>query len=83
MQNTLATARKRTSVVVLMAFTALALMTLPASATATTPESAANTAISDGVGSALSIVTTNIPLILGVAVAFVALKYGKRLLGKL
>jgi hypothetical protein len=63
-----------------LALTALAaLMALPASAN---PE-AVNTAISSGVTDATSIVTTNIPLILGVTVLFVALRFGKRLLGML
>lgn len=44
---------------------------------------AVNSAVSGGVSDATSIVTTNIPLILGVAVLFVALKFGRRLLSKI
>lgn len=75
--------RSRLAAVSLMVVGAV-LMAVPAFAT-TPPayETAANDAINDGVNSATSIVTTNIPLILGVVVAFVALKYGRKLLGKL
>jgi hypothetical protein len=73
--------RTRIAAVSLMAFAAV-LMAVPAFAQTTGVE-AVNTTVSSGVSDATSIVTTNIPLILGVAVLFVALKFGKRLLGKI
>ena len=41
-----------------------------------------NTAIGSAVSDALAVVTTNMPLVFGVAVAFVVWKVGKRILGK-
>jgi hypothetical protein len=73
--------RTRIAAVSLMAFAAI-LMAVPAFAQ-TDGSTAVNSAVSSGVSDATSIVTTNIPLILGVAVLFVALKFGKRLLGKI
>ena len=62
----------------------LSLLTaLPASAQEETGVEAVNSAVSSGVSDATSIVTTNIPLILGVAVLFVALKFGRRLLSRI
>jgi hypothetical protein len=46
-------------------------------------EVAVGTAISDGVGDALAVVSTNMPLVFGVAIAFVAWNVGKRVLGKI
>lgn len=42
-----------------------------------------NDAISDGVTNALGVITTNMPLVFGVAVAFVAWNVGRRVLGKI
>jgi hypothetical protein len=44
---------------------------------------AVGTAISDGVGQALGVISGNMPLVFGVAVAFVAWNVGKRVLGKI
>lgn len=46
-------------------------------------EVAVGTAISDGVTDALAVISTNMPLVFGVAVAFVAWAVGKRVLGKI
>lgn len=46
-------------------------------------EVAVGTAISGGVTDALAVVSTNMPLVFGVAVAFVAWAVGKRVLGKI
>jgi hypothetical protein len=73
--------RARVGSVVLLALAAV-FMAVPAFAQ-TTGVDAVNSTVSTGVSDAASIVTTNIPLILGVAVLFVALKFGKRLLGKI
>lgn len=72
--------KRRFSLVGVMVL-ALALAAMPAFAT--TPVSEANTAISNAASDAKSIVTTNIPVILGVVAAFVVLKYGRRLLARL
>lgn len=74
--------KSRLAAVSLMAFAAM-FMALPAFATPSDGVTEVNSAVSSGVSDATSIVTTNIPLILGVAVLFVALKFGKRLLGKI
>lgn len=42
-----------------------------------------NTAIDNGVDSALGVITDNMPLVFGVAVAFVAWSVGRRVLGKI
>ncbi len=42
-----------------------------------------NTAIADGVDNALGVITTNMPLVFGVAVAFVAWSVGRRVLSKI
>lgn len=42
-----------------------------------------STAISDAVTAAKSVVSDNMPLVFGVAIAFVAWKVGKRVLGKI
>lgn len=44
---------------------------------------AVQTAISAAIGDASDLVTTSVPLIIGVAVLFVGLKVGKRILGKI
>lgn len=41
------------------------------------------TAIADAVSSAKGVVTDNMPLVFGVAIAFVAWKVGRRVLGKI
>lgn len=46
-------------------------------------EAAVGTAIADGVASATSVITANMPLVFGVAIAFVAWNIGKRVLGKI
>lgn len=46
----------------------------------TTPE--IDSAITGGAGDALNVITTNMPVVFGVAVAFVAWKVGKRVLNK-
>jgi hypothetical protein len=46
-------------------------------------EVAVGTAIGDGVGDALAVIGTNMPLVFGVAIAFVAWNVGKRVLGKI
>jgi predicted S18 family serine protease len=73
----------RTRMGQILALTALAaLMALPASAQTGTGVSAVNDAVSSAAGDATSVVTTNIPYILGVALLFVILKFGKRILNK-
>lgn len=42
-----------------------------------------NDAIGDGVTDALAVISTNMPLVFGVAVAFVAWAVGRRVLGKI
>lgn len=74
--------KSRIAAVSLMVVAAM-FMALPAFATPPTGVDAVNTAVSSGVSDATGIVTTNIPLILGVAVLFVALKFGRRLLAKI
>lgn len=44
---------------------------------------AVGTAIASGVTNALGVITDNMPLVFGVAVAFVAWNVGKRVLGKI
>ena len=44
---------------------------------------AVTTAITAAIGDATDLVTTSVPLILGVAVLFVGVKIGKRILGKI
>jgi hypothetical protein len=39
--------------------------------------------IADGVTQALGVISTNMPLVFGVAIAFVAWNVGKRVLGKI
>lgn len=73
--------RNRAAAVMLMALAAV-FMALPAMASTPAEEAAVNTAVSDAASTATSVVTTNIPIILGVAVLWVALRYGKRLLAK-
>ena len=46
------------------------------------PDTTVGGQIASAVTESLSIVTTNMPLIFGVAVAFVVWKVGKRILGK-
>ncbi|WP_432488724.1 hypothetical protein [Kineococcus sp. SYSU DK018] len=48
-----------------------------------TGTTAVSTAINDGVSQALSVVGDNMPLVFGVAVAFVAWSVGRRVLGKI
>lgn len=50
---------------------------------AATPADTVGTAISGGVASAQEVVTDNMPLVFGVAVAFVAWAVGRRVLGKI
>jgi hypothetical protein len=47
-----------------------------------TPADTVGTAIGGGVNSAQEVITDNMPLVFGVAVAFVAWSVGKRVLGK-
>jgi len=42
-----------------------------------------NTAISGAVDTAEGVITTNMPLVFGVAIAFVAWSVGRRVLGKI
>jgi hypothetical protein len=44
---------------------------------------AVGTALSDAVAQATGVITTNMPLVFGVAIAFVAWNIGKRVLGKI
>ena len=48
-----------------------------------TPADTVGTAISGGVTSASEVITDNMPLVFGVAVAFVAWAVGRRVLGKI
>jgi hypothetical protein len=75
------TLRRRFTSVCIMAFAAL-VMALPAFATSH-PEEAVETALTDAAASATSIVLYGIPVILGVAILWVGLKFGKRLIGRL
>jgi hypothetical protein len=72
--------RTRIAAVSLMAFAAV-LMAVPAFAQEA-PASVTG-AITDAAAEATGIVTFGIPIVLGVAVLWVGLKFGKRLLGKL
>ena len=75
--------RRRITSVALFAFAAM-FMALPAFAQeAGAGETAVNTAVADAASSATSVVTTGIPILLGVAALWVALKFGKRLLAKI
>ena len=49
----------------------------------TTAADVVGTAITGGVTSALEVITDNMPLVFGVAVAFVAWSVGRRVLGKI
>lgn len=44
---------------------------------------AVGTAIADAVGQATGVITANMPLVFGVAIAFVAWSVGRRVLGKI
>ncbi len=67
----------------LLTVLALSVMAGPAFAQTTNPaRDAANSSIAEGITTAREIVLTNIPLILGVVVLFVALRFGKKLLSK-
>jgi phosphotransferase system glucose/maltose/N-acetylglucosamine-specific IIC component len=44
---------------------------------------AVGSALSDGVTQALGVIGTNMPLVFGVGIAFVAWNVGKRVLGKI
>jgi hypothetical protein len=80
--NMFSNLRRRVSTVALLALAAL--MVLPGLAFAqSTGETAVNSAVSSAVTSATSVVTTGIPLILGVAAIWVALRFGKSLLSKI
>ncbi|MDQ0733477.1 hypothetical protein [Arthrobacter sp. B1I2] len=46
-------------------------------------EAAVATAISGAVDAATGVITTNMPVVFGVAIAFVAWNIGKRVLGKI
>lgn len=46
-------------------------------------ELAVATALGDAVDSATAVITTNMPLVFGVAIAFVAWNIGRRVLGKI
>ena len=48
-----------------------------------TPAATVGGAISGGVDSAQDVITDNMPLVFGVAVAFVAWSVGRRVLGKI
>lgn len=74
--------RTRAVTVMTMAFVAL-MMALPAFAEPPTPEEIVGTAVTDAADSASAIVTAGIPIILGVAVLWVALRFGKRLLARI
>lgn len=73
---------RRLTAVSMMAFVAI-LMAVPAFAAPPTPAEVVGTAVTDAAASASSIVTAGIPIILGVAVLWVALRFGKRLLAKI
>lgn len=49
----------------------------------TTPADTVGSAISGGVTSAQEVITDNMPLVFGIAVAFVAWSVGRRVLGKI
>jgi hypothetical protein len=71
--------RLRTRIGTVLALTAMSVfMALPAFA-----NTAVNDAVSDAATSATGVVTAGIPIILGVAALWVALKFGKRLLAKI
>jgi hypothetical protein len=75
--------RLRARIGTVFVLTALAaFMALPAFAQEA-GTTAVNTAVGDAASSASSLVTTNIPIILGVALLWVALKFGKKLLAKI
>lgn len=74
--------RNRVAAIGVMAF-AMALMALPALASPSAGETAVNDAVSTAADTATSVVTTGIPIVLGVAALWVALKFGKRLLAKI
>ncbi len=46
-------------------------------------EAAVSAAIASGVTGATSVITTSMPVVFGVAIAFVAWNVGKRVLGKI
>ncbi len=48
-----------------------------------TPVDTVGTAITSGVDDAQAVITNNMPLVFGVAVAFVAWAVGRRVLGKI
>lgn len=71
--------RTRIGTVLVLALGAV-FMALPAFADDPDGVTVVNDAVSDGVGDATEIVTTNIPLILGVVLLFVVLRFGRKLL---
>ncbi|MGO4389695.1 hypothetical protein AB4Y85_19435 [Microvirga sp. 2YAF29] len=46
-------------------------------------EAAVSAALASAVGSATGVITTSMPVVFGVAIAFVAWNIGKRVLGKI
>lgn len=50
---------------------------------AVTPVDTVGTAIGNGVGDAKEVISDNMPLVFGVAIAFVAWNVGRRVLGKI
>lgn len=76
--------RTRFSAVVLMAFSMVAFSAFAAFATADSAETtAAKAALDNAKTEASSLISYGVPVVLAVAVMWVALKFGKRLIGKL
>ncbi len=73
---------QRMSASVVLAFSALWVFAVAAFAEPT-PEEVVGSAVASAASSATSIVSTGIPVILGVAALWVALKFGRRLLAKI
>lgn len=74
---------RKSRALLVAALAALSVMALSVPAFAqTTPTDEANSAISSAASTATGLITTNIPVILGVTGAMVALVFGRKLLRK-
>jgi len=73
----------RSATTVVLALSMLALASVAAFAQTPAYETAVNDAVSDAAGTATNVLSAGIPVVLGVAAIWVALKFGKRLLGRI
>lgn len=74
---------RRLSTSFVLALAAVSMTAMAALATPSAGVTAVNDAVTEAAADASSVVTTGIPIILGVALLWVVLKFGKRLLAKI